>query len=343
MLFRCVALIVCAFAVGCAAFGQTSYVYKTDYSTDGGHIYALEGNALTHVVELSNEVPLFGDIAVAPDSSLYGLSQGGEIHRIDLETGTTTVEGAYAAFSAHTAFVIDQNWKAYTLDFFFDLICYDLQSGTETLLGNLGELSPGDLAFYRGKLCFPSGTGFIKSIDPETLAMTNIYCLPPDIIELQSVFGMTNLFDSCGVEHLVLCNTANRIFDVDVEAGTYVDLMVTCDIAATGAMWGMAGMGDVRSSACDAPITETDCTESYVSPVVLRPLLIGPNPVSDVLYTYADLPLTRLELRDTRGALIRAWDWPHTRLELADLPQGIYVLEGMDTRGVRYRSKVLKD
>jgi len=121
------------------------------------------------------------------------------------------VEGAYAAFSAHTAFVIDQNWKAYTLDFFFDLICYDLQSGTETLLGNLGELSPGDLAFYRGKLCFPSGTGFIKSIDPETLEVTNIYCLPPDIVELQSVFGMTNQFDRCGVEHLVLCNTANRI------------------------------------------------------------------------------------------------------------------------------------
>jgi len=70
MLVRCIALIAFAFTVANLVSGQTSYLYKTDYSTDGGHIYALEGNALTHVVELSNEAPLFGDIAVAPDSSL---------------------------------------------------------------------------------------------------------------------------------------------------------------------------------------------------------------------------------------------------------------------------------
>ncbi|MCF6225652.1 MAG: hypothetical protein L3J22_05025 [Xanthomonadales bacterium] len=40
---------------------------------------------------ISSDEPIFGDIAVDPDGVLYGLTLSGEIRKINLLNGTTTL------------------------------------------------------------------------------------------------------------------------------------------------------------------------------------------------------------------------------------------------------------
>lgn len=307
---------------------QQTYIYKSNELTLDWSIYRLEDDlALTLVTTLPPEEPIYGDIAVSPGGDVYGLTQGGEIRLFDLDSGTSTSVASYSEFAPHSAFVCDADSWCYALDFFFNLYRYNLLTEIEELVMNVGEITPGDLAFYRGHLVFPSSEGFIKAIDLGTLEITNIYCLPPEIIEMNDVWGITNVYDTCGTEQLQVSNFSNQLFQIDAEDNTFEELLVTYETDTGGSIFGLGSGDDVLASLCNEPITETDCTTQSLSGIGLQEPMFYPNPVQDNLTFARPELVASIQLYSVSGKCINDLTNPGRQLSLAHLSPGMYVLQ----------------
>lgn len=305
-------------------------------------IYELEAdNSLTLLVTLDETEPIFGDIAVGPGGNVYGLTQAGEIRLITFDSTTTTVVGAYEDFSAHTAFVCDADSKCYTLDFFYNLFSFDLLTGEEELVMNVGELTPGDLAFYRGHLVYPSGDGFIKAININTLDITPIYCLPPEIITLNSVWGITNVFDTCGVEQLLVTNMSNDFFQIDVEGDSFEPLDVTYDIDTGGSIFGIGSGHDILASLCDEPVTETDCTSGLGDATENPTIPFYPNPATTTLEFFGSTPVKYADILALNGQLAQRVEVPNGTQDISNLSPGIYLLNILYQNGSQRTEKLV--
>lgn len=304
------------------------YAYKLGF--DAASIFTLSGsNELNLEVNLVEGTPILGDIAVGPDGTLYGLSQAGDIREINLETGQTTFVAAYSELAGHTAFTIDAASKAYTLDFFFNLYTIDLNTLEEQFIMNVGELTPGDLAFYRGKLVFISSIEpVIKALDLATLEITTIYCLPEEITFMADVWGLTSQFDECGLEKLFVSNFYNALFLIDVENNSYENLNVTFDVDTDGEIYGIASIDDAHASECNEPVTEADCDGNTGVATVNGDAVfkLYPNPADTQIILEHGYAIRSIELFDMQGALIATPHFSDSSVDVSSILAGAYTM-----------------
>jgi hypothetical protein len=71
-------------------------------------------------------------------------------------------------------------------------------------------------------------------------------------------------------------------------------------------------------------------------------LHVYPNPAVDYLYLSVEVPLTRVDIYNSLGQLIKALDNPYRKIDVSELSSGIYMLNATDANGVIYKSKFLR-
>lgn len=307
---------------------QATYGYSFNAFINEAYIYELgPDDELILLATLDETAPIFGDIAVAPDGQLYGLSQAGVITLIDIENQTTIPVYEYSVLAGHTAFGCDGNFNCYTINFWYDLYSYNLITQEEQFIVNLGEYSPGDLGFYQGFLVFVSSEGFIKALDLETLEVTRIYCLPPEMIEMKSIWGISNWFESCDEEYIIAVTNEDEFFKINIETNSFELLDTFYDIEMEGEYFGMGSGGDPLASACNGTVTETDCTETFVTSLSnSENRLFYPNPVQhELTFTQPNL-IQEVLIFDAYGALCQLILQPSGTLNLNHLDAGMYVV-----------------
>ncbi len=299
--------------------GQHTYVYKFDVDYLVGRVYELvDENSMVLLTTLGDSEPVYGDIAVDPSGGLYGLSQDGYIRSIDLDAGTSTEIGLYSGLSGHTAFTCDAQSNFYTLDFYYNLIAFNTITLEETTLANLGEFSPGDLSFYNGKLVYPSSEGVIKAVDMATFEVEVIYELPPEMINLNDIYGIVNVFHNCGSEQLIVGNMSNQLFKIDVQTNTYEELDVTYDVEENDYLFGMASTDDVLASDCNEIVGLNEVLVSdWAAPIF-------PNPATDVIYIASFNQIERLRIYDLNGDFVKEINQPAAQENIHDLNPGYY-------------------
>ncbi len=310
------------------AKAQSTYGYSFNAFINEAYIYELgANNQLTLLATLGEDAPIFGDIAVAPDGQLYGLSQAGVITLIDIENQTTIPVYEYSVLAGHTAFGCDGNFNCYTINFWNDLYAYNLVTQEEQFITNLGEYSPGDIGFYQGFLVFVSFDGFIKALDLETLEVKRIYCLPPEMTEFRSIWGISNWFDSCDEEYIIAVTNEDDFFKINIETNTFELLDTFYDVEMEGEYYGLGSGGDPLASACNGTVTETDCTETFVTSFSnSENRLFYPNPVQHELFLNQANMIQEVLIYDYSGCLCQVIVQPTTTLNLSHLASGIYVM-----------------
>ena len=325
-----ISLFTIILGVSSQVHSQNKYHYKFNPYITQGFIYEQIGDTEMELIcTMESAEPIFGDIAVDHDGDIYGLTQGGEIRRIDLDSGTSVFIGSYPSVG-HTAFTIDSQQNCYTLDLYQFLISYNMTSGESEYLTSLGEITPGDLTFYNGHLVYPSGEGVIKAINTETFEVDTIYCLPPEIIEMKDIWGIYNDFDQCGTEYLVVTNTANEVFRIDVENDSFEELILDYDVDVDGTIYGATAIGDIMSSDCQGVITPVEsCDEE--NPVDINEInfddeiRIFPNPVQESLNIYG-VKYDRLEIFNASGQILISSNQTTSSLNLTELASGLYFI-----------------
>ena len=320
----------------CTVEAQQTYLYKFGDMESQGSIYQLvdDDNAVW-LGTLNSTEPIFADIAVAPSGDLYGLSQDGSIRLINLDEGTTTEVGFFSAITVHTAFTCDSQSNFYTLDFFDNLVSYNIITHEETTIMAVGEITPGDLTFYNGRLVFPSGEGVLKTIDLETEEIESIYTLTPEMITLNDIWGIANSFHQCGNEQLIVSNFSNQLFKINVLENTFVELTPTYDTDAGGVIYGMTSSDDLLASDCDGfvGVSDTDISRTAVS--------FHPNPAVDFINVMHSDLVDYLEFINLDGQIIKTAKRPMAQLYVGDLTPGFYLIRSYMQEGNSSDSKLI--
>ncbi len=314
------------------AYGQDTYVYQYNDFANSGSVYELTNNELTLLTELGTTEPKFGDIAVGPNGSLYGITPIGSIRRINLSNGSTTEIVAFSDTTIHTALTCDQSGNFYALDAFtFNLISINLNTQEEETILFLGENTPGDITFYKGHLAYISAEGVIKAIDLNTLEISTIYCIPEEMIDMTALWGINNVFDSCGEEQLLVGNYFNEIYQIDVENDSYIALNATYDMDLGGAIHGMASSNDLLSSQCDGELTNRDCSALGLETFSNSEISIYPNPSNGEIRIDLgnETGEMYLSIYDAMGKLMKVQEiyLNDTFIDLSGFAPGLYFLE----------------
>ncbi|MFK7755655.1 MAG: T9SS type A sorting domain-containing protein [Flavobacteriales bacterium] len=321
---------------------QGTYIYKTGFNEAA--LYMLDGNNnISLVTLLDNSETIFADIAVNGAGEVFGVTTSGEIHLINLENGTTSQVAAFSEFTAHTALVCDSESNFYSLDFFYNIYVLNLETLEEELLFNVGELTPGDLGFYDGKLVFPSSLEpVLKTFDLETNEVSTIYSLPQEIVEFNDIYGICNLFHACGEESLIVGTMSGSVFLIDVENDIYLDLNVEYNPEIGGNLNGIASSGDVLSSACNDPITSIENASNLDVNCEQKTALIYPNPAPELIFLSCSETVERIEFIDFKGEIVKIIEQPGRQISVVDLAAGVYNLKIYHTSGEETRERMVK-
>ncbi len=318
------------------SYGQHTYIYKFDEWANEGSIYELVNESeMILLSTLGTDEPIFGDIAVAPNGEIYGLSQPGGICLIDLESGTTTELATFSVLAGHTSFTCDSQYTCYTIDFWFNLISFNLITLEEVTLATFDEIPSGDLSFYNGRLIYPSGNGELKVIDMDTYERSVLYYFPPEMITLASIFGLGNSFHQCGAEEVIVANTNNQFFKINIEEDTFDEFNITYDIDEGGLVYGMATTDDLLASDCDGIVGVNELWESELNSPIF------PNPAADIIHITNAKGVEHLQFFDLDGDLVKEISQPSTYESINDLHPGYYSVFVHHRNGKKEASKLI--
>jgi hypothetical protein len=79
-----------------------------------------------------------------------------------------------------------------------------------------------------------------------------------------------------------------------------------------------------------------------VEPVLYQELHTYPNPAVDVMYLSIDDQLSRIDIYNSVGQMVKSLNRPDRKVNISDLTSGIYMLNVTDVKGTIYRSKFIK-
>lgn len=82
--------------------------------------------------------------------------------------------------------------------------------------------------------------------------------------------------------------------------------------------------------------------QSSIKPMLQKDIHIYPNPAVDVLYLSIEDPLSRIDVYDAQGKLVKGINNPDRKFDVSDLTTGIYMLNVTDQTGTVYKTKFIK-
>jgi len=77
-------------------------------------------------------------------------------------------------------------------------------------------------------------------------------------------------------------------------------------------------------------------------PLIKKELHIYPNPAVDVIYFSTEVRLSRIDIFNGMGQLVKTINAPDKKFNISDLSQGMYMLNGTDESGAVYKTKFIK-
>lgn len=148
-------------------------------SDDTGRFYRVDPNTLA-ITLIGSQPFLFKDVGVAPDGTLYGVTDT-QLYRIDKTTGATTFVADLSLTHANS-FAFSPTGEAYISQRGDDnLYRLNVETGETTLVGStgLGFGGNGDLAFLNGDLYLAHSGGGLAKLDPQTGEAISDVNIPP--------------------------------------------------------------------------------------------------------------------------------------------------------------------
>jgi hypothetical protein len=82
--------------------------------------------------------------------------------------------------------------------------------------------------------------------------------------------------------------------------------------------------------------------ETGIKPVKQKELHLYPNPAVDFIYLSVEDPLTRINIYNSMGQMVKSIDNPERKFDVSDLTSGMYMLNATDQKGIIYKSKFIK-
>jgi hypothetical protein len=83
--------------------------------------------------------------------------------------------------------------------------------------------------------------------------------------------------------------------------------------------------------------------ETGIKKITYGDLHVYPNPAVDFLYLSVEEPLSRIDIYNSLGQLVKAINNPYRKIDVSDLASGIYMLNVSDQKGILYKSKFIKE
>ncbi|HJZ39918.1 MAG TPA: T9SS type A sorting domain-containing protein [Bacteroidales bacterium] len=82
---------------------------------------------------------------------------------------------------------------------------------------------------------------------------------------------------------------------------------------------------------------------SDINKITQKALHLYPNPAVDVMYLSIEDPLSRIDIYNSLGQLVKSINNPDRKFYVSDLTSGMYMLNVTDQRGTVYKSKFIKE
>ncbi len=298
-------------------------------------IYTLSpSGVLTFVTQIADDLEEARDIAMTSNGQLYTVSSSGSIGSISLDTGTINELTSLPSSNTYTSLTSNGENKLYILNFNHILYSYDLELDTIINLGNIGDGSPGDLTFYHGALVFPSSEdNTIKAYDLNSNTLSTIFCLPDEFLFPTQIWGITNLFDECGTEQLIISSTGlNDYFKIDFENQEVIPIEVSFTSPPPGGQstLGITSKDEGLAAFCPVDISDFSCftavDENLATP---QKRTIFPNPASEEINIPTAEESKKIQIFNLVGTLVLEAkpSYPYTFLSIQHLPKGSYFVK----------------
>lgn len=289
-------------------------------------------NADNSITLLVTTDVLLNDIAIDTNDNFYGITNNGIVVSIDMGTGATTalITLPNNDSTLTTSLVCnDQN------ELFFvecnqpKLYKYAIASNTLSVIGNT-IATPGDLTFYKGNLIFPVFTnnwGKIMAYDLQTSVLKIIFC---GEVEENYIFfhGLTNQYTSCEENQIIGWNLYAKSYDLDnnTTAPSPFDPLINW-LAMT--VNGLATDNEYMASnpECYANLEAIDCESLGLKENQFATVEISPNPASETFTIKNKKEITTLEILDTHGRFVKAFEPIAETFDISDLQNGLYLLK----------------
>jgi hypothetical protein len=253
------------------------------HAQNATELYTHDAQGQLAVVDVdSGEVTLVGDmgvamtdIAFAQDGRLFGLDFT-TLYEIDRRTAEVTPIGGHG-IPGGNALVFAADGTLYGMGgTSTQLFQVDPDTGASTPLGNVGELSAGDLAFAGGELYLASLSDTLVRIDLG----------PPASGTTVGAFGFSDVYGLATSDAGVLYGlSGTEVFRVDPVSGAGTFLS---DYAGRGldVAWGSSFVGESFQACPPAP--RTGCAAVPSAKLVFRGKVAGREKLSLVMKKFAD-------------------------------------------------------
>lgn len=187
---------------------QVIYISSSDYD-----LYKLDINncAYDFVVEVNDE-PY--DISFHPNGKLYGISGDGNFYEIDTLSGNTNFIHDFDGQSFNSLTTAG-NGLVYTIGDNGELWTYNLITGTDLFLGDIGYDATGDLTFYQGNLYAAVTNDRIVLIDIDNPGNSSVSI---DENISGKIFGIVSYAEDCSnVDCYAISNGNSDIYQIDFQ------------------------------------------------------------------------------------------------------------------------------
>lgn len=185
-----------------------------------GNLISLDINGCTTSTVIG--IGSYTDIANHPDGFLYGVKSNGQLFRININNGTSTVVASFPG-SSYFALTADSDGNIFGASGNGNLASYNPTTNTSVTYPNMGYDASGDLTFYQGEMYMATDDNQMVKIDPNTPSNNSVF------IDFSSagatIYGIVSAVDGCNVQTYATSNdSSSRIYEIDWENQTFTQV-----------------------------------------------------------------------------------------------------------------------
>ena len=327
-----ICLLALSFLMSTAARGQDIYAV-----TFKG-IYQLDANNTLQFVAALDSTIIAVDLALSQTGKFYAVSSGRNIFEIDLTNNTSTALGSlpFTGFGS-SSLVCGANDDLYLLNQQNELWRFDINTGTSTLITNLGYTSPGDITFYKGNIVFQNNSiDKIMAYNLTTGVVTAVICqgLP---LGSGAVWGIATIHQNCKTERVIASDWDNNFYELNIDSNTTNSLPVNTSALIPGEdILGLASISEplgsicpsinLPNASCNTVLTTSELEAAY-------PTVFYPNPNRGTLYIDSKLTIESIALYDLTGKVVQIYYDVAQSVDLGAVPQGVYLIKATTEMG----------
>lgn len=293
-----------------------------------GHVYEYLSNGYlilkTEIVCENGSFIQVTDIAVDPDGKLFALSKDRELMEVDWESGLATKLTPKHTIQS-VSLVSSQKDRFIYLDFFGDIVEYDIRTHSKEILGSTGLTTPGDVTLHKGNVIFPT----YEKLMAYNIALDSLYTLFC-FENRRNDFGITKISSACSNDIFIL--PANK-FDQDpliytINAEKKISLSLPQKEYLQGSINGMASSEEFLGLDCPSEVVYPfECMSTSTDLVREKSLRLSPNPSDGIIHIHGGVGPFELTIRTITGHTIEQLHSVSTQIGLGHLPSGIYLVE----------------